>query len=118
MCFCVDDKLVQRNEIGVITKQQIQVFECFCQVEGLHLVPVAGVLGPPDRVDGGVALFESGVAFEGSEDLPAPLLVFLIFGGPVHVEEALHGLWTLKVELCAILQLKAMKMEIVSTCNR
>lgn len=37
MSFCVEYILIQRDR-GAITEQQVDVFECFTQEKGLHLV--------------------------------------------------------------------------------
>ncbi len=104
MSLRVDHPLIQRNQVGVITEQQIQVLESLGEVESLHLVSVARRLGPLDRVYGGVALAELGVFLEGLEDLPAPLPVLGVLGGAVHVEERLDRLRPLQVVLRSELQ--------------
>ena len=75
MRLCIKDPFIERQQVWVIAKQQIEIFERLAQKEALHFVPVARVASVFDVVDGGVALLQLGVLFEALEDAPAPVAV-------------------------------------------
>lgn len=55
MGLCVEDILVWTEQLHVIRKEQVQVFQRLTQEEALHLVPGPGVNGVTDVVNGRVA---------------------------------------------------------------
>lgn len=55
MSFCVEDILVQADEVGVIWEEQVQILQGLSQEEALHLVSRARVVRVPHIIDGGVA---------------------------------------------------------------
>ena len=75
MRLCIKDPFIERQQVWVIAKQQIEIFERLTQKEALHFVPVARVASVFDVVDGGVALLQLGVLLEALEDAPAPVAV-------------------------------------------
>ena len=89
----VEDVLVQRNQVHVVTKQQVQILERLRQEEALHLVAEARVASVPDVADGGVTgVWHLGVFLEGKEDLPAPVAVLLVFGQTIQHKQTLQSL--------------------------
>lgn len=55
MGLCVEDVLVQTEQLHVVREEQIQILQRLTQEEALHLVPGPGVNGVTDVVNGRVA---------------------------------------------------------------
>lgn len=74
MCFSIENKLIQRKNV-VVTKQQVQILQCFPQEEGLHLVSSPrGQLS--DIIQRGISpRINFCVFFKGLKDLPTPFTV-------------------------------------------
>lgn len=87
MSFSIEDKITKR-QYSIIAEQKVQIFQCFRQVEGLHLVREAR---DHNVRDCRVAFVQPRMLLEGREDVPAPLAVDGVFCRPVQVEQTLHG---------------------------
>ena len=55
MCLRIHDPVIDRNDGVVIREEEKEIFERLSQEEALHLVPVVGVGGVHDIVNGGVS---------------------------------------------------------------
>jgi len=51
MSFGIEYEFVQRNELTVIGKQEVEVFQCLSEPEALHLVAILWTVGRFDVSD-------------------------------------------------------------------
>lgn len=95
MSLCIEDKLVQVQEIHIVREKKEQILEGLPQEKTLHLVPGLRVAGILHIVDGGVATrWNPCELVEVLENFPAPVLVFGVTSKPIEIEETFHRFWS------------------------
>lgn len=86
----------------LLTEEQVEVFQRFCQEEAFHHISWASLLRVQHTPDSCVPTTRHLAVFlKPLEDTPSQIPVSLIACKVVHVPEAFQGLWTKKV-VCII----------------
>ncbi len=91
MSLTIEDPTIKiKNRLVPVSKEEVEVFEGFCQEKRLHHVPRPRIIRTEDRVEGREAVVNSSPLHKGLENLPTPSLVLLIPSYLIEVPEGLH----------------------------